>query len=58
MQKIGPYTEYDSRTGIYTSDVKYSPASASCIYEYLLGAVDFDNGQEVLKECGSGRTIS
>ncbi|CBQ69296.1 related to 4-coumarate--CoA ligase [Sporisorium reilianum SRZ2] len=58
MQKIGRHTLYDAATGIYTSDVAYSPASSTCIFEYLLGSVDFDDQQEVLRECGSGRTIT
>lgn len=58
VQKIGKYTQYDAKTGIYKSDVAYNPASASCIYEYLLGSIDFDDQEEVLRECASGRTIS
>lgn len=58
MQKIGQYTRYDASTGIYTSDVDFKPATASCVYEYLLGGVDFSDSQEVLRECVSGRTIS
>ncbi|KAJ1025236.1 hypothetical protein NDA16_002740 [Ustilago loliicola] len=57
LQKIGQYTQFDPSTGIYTSDITYNPASASCIYDYLLGSVDFDNSHEVLRECGTGRTI-
>jgi hypothetical protein len=57
-QKVGQYTEYDASAGIYSSRVPYSPESASCIFEYLLGSVGFDDAQEVLRECASGRTIS
>ncbi len=57
-QKVGQYTEYDARTGVYSSRVSYSPESASCIFEYLLGPVGFDDAQEVLRECASGKTIS
>ncbi|SPO30799.1 related to 4-coumarate--CoA ligase [Ustilago trichophora] len=58
MQKVGQYTEYDASTGIYTSNVDYKFASAPSVYEYLLGATDFDDKQEVLSECVSGKTIS
>ncbi|TKY88800.1 hypothetical protein EX895_002431 [Sporisorium graminicola] len=58
MQKIGQHTLYDAQTGVYTSDVPFSLGSASSVFEYLLGSVDFDDQQEVLRECGSGRTIS
>ena len=58
MQKIGQYTQYDPQTGNYSSDLTYNPSSASCVYEYLLGAVSFDDQQEVLRECLSGRAIS
>lgn len=58
MQKIGPYTQYDANTGIFTSNITYSPKTATCVFEYLLGAVDFDDQQEVLRECGTGRAIS
>ncbi|KAJ9474646.1 putative Oxalate--CoA ligase (putative) [Pseudozyma hubeiensis] len=58
MQKIGQHTRYDAETGIYTSNIDYSPQTASCVYEYLLGSVDYDDQQEVLRECKGGRTIS
>lgn len=58
MEKIGQFTQFERSSGTYTSDLSYNLASASCIYEYLLGSVDFDDSQEVLRECGSGRTIS
>ncbi|CDW99115.1 hypothetical protein [Sporisorium scitamineum] len=58
MQKIGRYTMYNAETGIYSSDIAFNPTSASCIFEYLLGSVAFDDQHEVLRDCGSGRTIT